>query len=60
VEKHGKTARGASVSKTKTVSRQSRARKSARRKLAHRTVSLKAAAWYAKASESFAIKAAPR
>jgi len=36
------------------------ARKSGRKKLTHRSVSLKAAAWYAKASQSVAIKAAPR
>jgi len=48
------------VSKTKSASRQSRSKKSGRRKLVSRAVSLKAAAWYAKASESFAIKAAPR
>ena len=48
------------MSKAKTASRQSRSKKSSRRKLVPRTVSLKAAAWYAKASESFAIKAAPR
>ncbi len=48
------------MSKTKTASRQSRSKKSGRRKFTPRTVSLKAAAWYAKASESFAIKAAPR
>jgi hypothetical protein len=54
------------VSKTKSTSRQSRqsrsnhsrSKKSARRKYTPRAVSLKAAAWYAKASESFAIKAA--
>jgi hypothetical protein len=34
-------------------------RKPGRKKLASRTVSLKAAAWYAKASQSVAIKAAP-
>jgi hypothetical protein len=34
-------------------------RKSGRKKLTSRTVSLKAAAWYAKASQSVAIKAAP-
>jgi hypothetical protein len=33
-------------------------RKSGRKKLTSRTVSLKAAAWYAKASQSVAIKAA--
>jgi hypothetical protein len=38
--------------------RQSRSKKPTRRKFAPRAVSLKAAAWYAKASESFAIKAA--
>jgi hypothetical protein len=46
------------VSKTKTMRRQTR--KSGRKKLTSRTVSLKAAAWYAKASQSVAIKAAPR
>jgi hypothetical protein len=45
------------VSKTKTMRRQTR--KSGRnKKLTSRAVSLKAAPWYAKASQSVAIKAA--
>jgi hypothetical protein len=42
------------------MNRRTQTRKSGRKKLATRTVSLKAAAWYAKASQSVGIKAAPR
>lgn len=45
------------MGKAKTMRRQTR--KPGRKKLTSRTVSLKAAAWYAKASQSVAIKAAP-
>ena len=46
------------VSKTKTMRRQTR-KSGRRKKVTSRAVSLKAAAWYAKASQSVAIKAAP-
>jgi len=49
--------KGCRVGKAKTMRRQTR--KPGRKKLTSRTVSLKAAAWYAKASQSVAIKAAP-
>jgi hypothetical protein len=50
------TYKGCRVGKAKTMRRQTR--KPGRKKLTSRTVSLKAAAWYAKASQSVAIKAA--